>query len=60
MLKRRDYTMVDLFPGFLPKQMDMLRECDLFSDLGDKVFIPKEKKSFPPVHFMKLHEIHEQ
>jgi len=60
MLKRRDYTMVDLFPGFLPKQMDMLRERDLFSDLGDKVFIPKEKRSFPPLHFLKIHEVHEQ
>lgn len=48
MLKRRDYTMVNLLEN---QPLDGL---NLFSDLGDKAFIPKPVADFPLIHFLKI------
>ncbi len=56
MIKRRDFLFSDLIPGFLPPQKELFPEPDLFSNLDDKVFIPKEKKSYKPVHYLKIGE----
>lgn len=48
MLKRRDYTMANLL------ESQPFEELNLFSDLGDKAFIPKPIKDFPLTHFLKI------
>jgi hypothetical protein len=53
MIKRRDFTFSGLIPGFLPSP-ELFPEPDLFSDLGENVFIPKPQKDFPLTHFLKL------
>jgi hypothetical protein len=58
-IKRQDFTFSSLIPGFLPRQKDMFQEPDLFSEIGEKVFIPKAKKNFTPVHFLKIGEEHD-
>lgn len=50
MMKRRDYTMANLLAN---QPMD---EPNLFSDLGDKAFIPKPVAEYPLTHFLKLSE----
>ena len=54
-IKRRDFTFSGLIPGFLPSP-ELFPEPDLFSDLGEDVFIPKPKRDFPLIHFLKVHE----
>ena len=54
LIKRRDFTFSDLLPEDKPRKRDMFSEEELVSDLGHKVFIPKEKQSFTPVHFLKI------
>ena len=54
-IKRRDFTFSGLIPGFLPSP-ELFPEADLFSDLGEDVFIPKPKKDFPLIHFLKVRE----
>ena len=58
-IKRQDFTFSSLIPSFLPRQKNMFQELDLFSDLGEKVFIPKAKQDFTPVHFLKIGEEHD-
>lgn len=48
MMKRRDYTMANLL------ETQPYSEQTLFSDLGDKAFIPKPVGEFPLIHFLKL------
>ncbi len=48
MIKRRDYK----FSTLLKNQP--LDGPNLFSDLGDKAFIPTPVKEFPVIHFLKL------
>lgn len=55
-IKRRDFTFSGLIPGFLPSP-ELFPEPDLFSDLGEDVFIPKPQKDFPLVHFLKVHDV---
>lgn len=50
MIKRRDYTIHNLLQS---QPMDGL---NLFSDLGDKAFIPTPVGDFPLTHFLKLSE----
>jgi len=50
MIKRRDYTMANLLEN------QPIDEPNLFSDLGDKAFIPTPVKEFPLKHFLKLFE----
>lgn len=54
MIKRRDYTLANLL------ESQPIDEPNLFSDLGDKAFIPHPIKDYPPVHFLKIHESYEQ
>lgn len=58
-IKRQDFTFSSLIPCFLPRQKDMFQELDLFSEMGEKVFIPKAKRNFTPVHFLKIGEKHD-
>jgi len=48
--KRRDYTFSELL-AYQP-----IEELNLFSDLGDKAFIPTPIKEYPPKHYLKIHE----
>lgn len=50
MIKRRDYTMANLLAN------QPIDEPNLFSDLGDKAFIPKPVAEFPLTHFLQLSE----
>lgn len=50
MIKRRDYTMHNLL------QSQPMEGPNLFSDLGDKAFIPTPVGDFPLIHFLKLGE----
>lgn len=50
MIKRRDYTLARLVQDYQPEP------GDLFSDLGEKVFIPQPIREFPVVHFLKISE----
>jgi len=58
-IKRRDYTFSDLIQSDQPGQSGLFSEPELYSDLGERAFLPKEKQCFPPVHFLKLGEINE-
>ncbi len=48
MIKRRDYTLANLL------ESQPIQGMNLFSDLGDKAFIPKPVADFPIIHFLKL------
>lgn len=48
MLKRRDFTLANLLAN---QPMD---EPNLFSDLGDKAFLPTPVAEFPLEHFLKI------
>jgi hypothetical protein len=51
MIKRRDFTFHELlsFAG--------MKEQPLFSDLGEKVFIPTPVKEFPVIHFLRIPDV---
>lgn len=53
MLKRRDFSFSSLIPRFLPPP-ELFPTPDLFSDLGEEVFIPKPLREFPLIHFLKV------
>jgi len=48
MIKRRDFTMANLL------ESQPLDGLNLFSDLGDKAFIPKPVADYPVVHLLKI------
>ncbi len=48
MVIRRDFAFYELMDDC------QYTERPLFSDLGEKVFIPKPKKEYSPVHFMEI------
>jgi hypothetical protein len=50
MIKRRDYTMANLL------QSQPIDGMNLFSDLGDKAFIPTPVGEYPLTHFLNLGE----
>ncbi len=50
MIKRRDYTMANLLVN------QPMKGPNLFSDLGDKAFIPTPVADFPLINFLKLGE----
>jgi hypothetical protein len=54
-VKRRDFSFSDLLPSDFRSQ-DLFSEAPLFSDSGYQAFIPKELKSYHPVHFLKVGE----
>lgn len=47
-IKRRDYTMANLL------ESQPIEGLNLFSDLGDKAFIPKPVNDYPITHFLKI------
>lgn len=47
-IKRRDFTLRHLMENH------PYEEPNLFSDLGDQVFLPKPIADYPPIHFLKL------
>lgn len=57
-MKRRDFVFAEL----LPREANQRNQPDLFSanehvsDLGEKVFLPTETRSYPLVHFLKIGE----
>lgn len=51
MFKRRDYTMANLLEN------QPMEGANLFSDLGDKAFIPIPVAEYPLTHFLKLSEL---
>lgn len=53
MIKRRDYTLDELLRN------QPMEEPNLFSDLGDKAFIPKPIKEYKITHFLKLSQQNE-
>ena len=59
MLKRRDFTFSGLIPRFLPRP-ELFPEPDLFSDLGEEVFIPRPVREFPLTHFLKVASVEHQ
>lgn len=59
LLKRRDYTFSSLLPEKQTKQHDLFSQPELVSDLGESVFIPEEKHSYPPIHFLKVGKEHD-
>jgi len=48
LLKRRDFAFHELV------NQASMRELPLFSDVGEKVFIPEPVKEYPPVHFLEI------
>lgn len=50
MFKRRDYTLANLLEN------QPVEGLNLFSDLGDRAFIPKPVCEYPLIHFLKLGE----
>lgn len=55
LLKRRDFIFSDLIQGSeTPQQSLFLTE--VYSDLGQRAFIPKELTSFPLIHFLKVRD----
>jgi hypothetical protein len=52
-IKRRDFSFSDLLPSD-PQARDLFSGVPLFSDSGERAFIPNELESFPPVHFLKI------
>ena len=50
MIKRRDYTLANLLEN------QPISAPNLFSDLGDRAFIPTPVADFPLIHFLKLGE----
>jgi hypothetical protein len=58
LIKRRDFVFAELLPDDSKKRQppDLFSKSDLVSDLGEKVFLPTETHSYPPVHFLKIGE----
>lgn len=50
-LKRRDFAFKELI------EQSSMRELPLFSDMGEKAFIPTPVKEYPPVHFLKVGQL---
>jgi len=54
MIKRRDYTLANLLAYQPMEEEDTYGNRNLFSDLGEKAFIPPTAKEFPLIHFLEL------
>jgi len=61
LIKRRDFVFAELLPDDAKKERppDLFSKPVLVSDLGEKVFLPTETRSYPPVHFLKVGEDNE-
>lgn len=58
LIKRRDFFFDELLPDDSTKrnQPDLFSQNSLVSDTGEKVFLPKETHSYPPIHFLRVGE----
>jgi hypothetical protein len=54
MIKRRDFKFEHLI-GCAP-----FEGPNIFSDLGEKVFIPEPVKEYPPIHFLRVADVEQQ
>lgn len=52
-LKRRDFSFKELI------EQSSMRALPLFSDMGEKAFIPTPVADYPPVHFLKVAEAYD-
>ncbi len=57
-LKRRDFVFAELLPNATNKsnQLDLFSANEHVSDFGEKVFLPTETQSYPPIHFIRVGE----
>ena len=58
-VKRRDYVFAALIPEENQKQQNLFAQNVHSSDLGEKNFIPKETRSYPLIHFLKIGETYD-
>lgn len=58
-IKRHDWVFADLIPDERPKKKDLFSGPEQLSDIGGKPFLPTEIRSFPPIHFLRIGELHE-
>lgn len=58
LIKRRDFVFAELLPNESNRtsQLDLFSKNALVSDTGEKVFLPTETRSYPPIHFLKIGE----
>ena len=58
LLKRRDFVFEELMPDDAKKRgrADLFSKTKEVSDLGEDVFIPAEKQSYVPIHFLRVGE----
>ncbi|MBV6397007.1 MAG: hypothetical protein HFACDABA_02611 [Anaerolineales bacterium] len=57
-IKRRDFVFAELLPNETGRrdQLDLFSANERLSDLGEKVFLPTETRSYPLTHFLKIGE----
>ena len=57
-IKRRDFVFAELLPNEASKrnQPGLFSPDEHISDLGEKVFLPTETRSYPLVHFLRVGE----
>jgi hypothetical protein len=58
-IKRRDFVFAELLPGDKTNQLGLFSEKGYVSDLGKRVFLPTETRSYPPAHFLKVAEVYD-
>jgi hypothetical protein len=58
LIKRRDFVFAELLSNDSTKrnQPDLFSQNALVSDTGEKVFLPTETHSYPPIHFLRVGE----
>jgi hypothetical protein len=54
MIKRRDFTFHELL------YHAGMRQMPLFSDIGEKAFIPTPVKEFPLTHYLRLADVEQE
>jgi hypothetical protein len=59
LIKRRDFVFAELLASDNTDQPDLFSKNRHFSDLGERVFLPTETHSYPPVHFLKVAEAYD-
>lgn len=59
LLKRRDFVFAELLPDANANQFALFSKNAHVSDLGEKVFLPTETRSYPLVHFLEVAEAYD-
>lgn len=56
LIKRREFSFSDLLPGESSGKgtPDLFAAPPVYSDLGERAFLPRERKTHPPIHFLRL------